>query len=284
MPSQQGGRRFKIMVINPNVSTEMTNALKPIIEKLNFTDVEWDFFTSTMEVDASDPKSPEAPIDSINSSVDSAKTAWVCRNTTQYIPDCDAFLIACYSAHPLVGILRKSIAEYESKHNDQRHRYVTGIFEASVTTSLSLISAFNLTPVMYARDQVEDSFGIVTTGSGWKQELTDAVTEMLVGKNQNPPACFAGVETTGLSALELHKTHPEEVRRRISEATTRLLQNSDTFVAAVCLGCAGMVGMEEAVREGCVKAYGKNDGLRVRIIDGVIAGACQLADHCRSGW
>lgn len=161
---------------------------------------------------------------------------------------------------------------------------MTGIFEASVTTSLSLISAFNLTPIMYARGQVEASFDIVSTGSGWKQELTDAVTEMLVGKSQNPPACFAGVETTGLSALELHKTGPEEVGRRISEATTRLLQNSDTFVAAVCLGCAGMVGMEDAVREGYIKAYGKNDALWVRIIDGVIAGACQLADHGRSGW
>lgn len=279
MPSQRDNRPIKIMVINPNVSTEMTDALKPIMDRLNFTDVEWHFYTSPC-----DSNSREAPIDSINNSVDSAKTAWVCRNTTQYIPDFDAFLVACYSAHPLVGILRQAIAEYESKHDSHRHRYVTGIFEASVTTSLSLISAFKLTPVMYARDQVEDSFGIVTTGSGWKQELTNAVTEMLVGKDRETPACFAGVETTGLSALELHHTDPDEVRRRISEATARLLQNSSTFVAAVCLGCAGMVGMEEAVREGCIKAYGKQEGLRVRIVDGVIAGARQLADHCRSGY
>lgn len=284
MPSQRGDRPFKIMVINPNVSTEMTDALKPIMESLNFTDVEWHFYTSPRDVDPNDPHSPEFPIDSINSSVDSAKTAWVCRNTIQYIPDFDAFLVACYSAHPLVGILHRAIAEYETEHDTQRHRYVTGIFEASVTTSLSLVSAFNLTSVMYARDQVEDSFGIVTTGSGWKQELTNAVTEMLLGKDREVPACFAGVETTGLSALELHKTDPEEVRRRISEATTRLLKNSSTFVAAVCLGCAGMVGMEEAVREGCIAAYGKKDGHRVRIIDGVIVGARQLADHCRSGY
>lgn len=284
MAPQQGDSPFKIMVINPNVSTEMTDALKPIMESLNFTDVEWHFYTSPREVHKYDPANPESPIDSINSSVDSAKTALVCRDTTQYIPDFDAFLVACYSAHPLVGILRKAIAEYESKHTGQRHRYVTGIFESSVTTSLSLISAFNLTTVMYARDQVEDSFGIVTTGSGWKQELTNAVTEMLVGKDRETPSCFAGVETTGLSALELHHTDPEEVRRRISEATTRLLKNSSTFVAAVCLGCAGMVGMEQAVREGCIAAYGENDGLRVRIIDGVIVGARQLADHCRSGY
>jgi Asp/Glu/hydantoin racemase len=284
MPTQRGDRPFKIMVINPNVSSEMTDALKPVMESLNFTDVEWHFYTSPRDVDPNDPHSPELPIDSINSSVDSAKTAWVCRNTVQYIPDFDAFLVACYSAHPLVGILRKAIAEYETEHDTQRHRYVTGIFEASVTTSLSLISAFNLTSVLYARDQVEDSFGIVTTGSGWKQELTNAVTEMLVGKDREVPACFAGVETTGLSALELHKTDPEEVRRRISEATTRLLKNSSTFVAAVCLGCAGMVGMEEAVREGCITAYGKKDGHRVRIIDGVVVGARQLADHCRTGY
>jgi Asp/Glu/hydantoin racemase len=284
MAPQQGDRPFKIMVINPNVSTEMTDALKPIMESLNFTDVEWHFYTSPKEVYNNDPDNPGYPIDSINGPVDSAKTALVCQNTIQYIPDFDAFLVACYSAHPLVGILRKAIAEYESNHNNQRHRYVTGIFESSVTTSLSLVSAFNLTSVKYARAQVEDSFGIVTTGSVWKQELTNAVTEMLVGEGKDAPACFAGVETTGLSALELHHTDPEEVRRRISEATTRLLKNSSTFVAAVCLGCAGMVGMEQAVREGCIAAYGENDGLRVRIIDGVIVGARQLADHCRSGY
>ncbi|KAJ5167066.1 uncharacterized protein N7482_005847 [Penicillium canariense] len=284
MPAQRGNRPIKIMVINPNVSTEMTDALKPIIEQLNYSDVEWGFYTSPREIHYYDPNSPEFPIDSINNSVDSAKTAWVCRNTVQYIPDYDAFLVACYSAHPLVGILRKAIAEYEMKHTNHRHRYVTGIFEASITTSLSLVSAFNISSVIYAREQVPDSFGIVTTGSAWKEELTNAVTEMLVGNGQKPPACFAGVETTGLSAIELHKTDPEEVRRRICEATVRLLENAPHFVSAVCLGCAGMVGMEEAVRSGCIQAYGKKEGRQVRIVDGVVAGARQLADHCRSGW
>ncbi|KAJ5490827.1 hypothetical protein N7539_002394 [Penicillium diatomitis] len=277
MSPERGDVPFRIMVVNPNISVEMTDALRPIIDGLKFGDVEWTFYTSHRE-------DSEEPIESINGPEDSAKTAWACRNVTQHIPQHDAFLVACYSAHPLVGMLRKAIAEYEAEHSGQRHRFVTGIFEASVMTSLSLISAFSLTSVRYAREQVEDSFGIVTTGSAWKPDLTCAVAEMLVGKDADPPACFAGVATTGLSAIELHHTDPQEVRRRISKATADLLRNSKTFVAAVCLGCAGMVGMDEAVREGCITAYGKQKGMRVRIIDGVLAGARQLADHCRSGY
>ncbi|EPS25248.1 hypothetical protein POX_c03651 [Penicillium oxalicum] len=284
MASERKNDTFRIMVINPNVSVEMTDALKPIIKRLDFQDVEWTFYTSPREDPSPDSPDSEGPIDSINGPEDSAKTAWTCRDVCQHIQDYDAFLVACYSAHPLVGMIRKAIAEYEGTHRDQRRRFVTGIFEASVTTSMSLISAFNLTSVQYAREQVEDSFGIVTTGSAWKQELTNAVTEMLVGKGRDPPACFAGVATTGLSAIELHHTDPREVKRRISEATASLLRNSKTFVAAVCLGCAGMVGMDEAVREGCIAAYGESNGSRVRIVDGVLAGSRQLADHCRSGY
>lgn len=284
MPGHRSQDPFRILVINPNVSKQMTEALKPIIERLDFHDVEWDYYTSPKEIHYHDSHNPPMAIESINNAVDSAKTAWICRDTLGKVPDYDAFLVACYSAHPLVGMIQKKIKEYEQKYPSTRHKYVTGILEASITTSLSLTSAFNITAVMYAREQVEDTFGIVTTGSAWKEELTNAITEMLVGKNQQPPACFAGVETTGLSAIELHRTDPEEVKERIREATTRLLRNSPTFVGAVCLGCAGMAGMEEAVRDGCVYAYGEEDGRRVRIVDGLVAAAGQLVNYCRQGY
>ncbi|KAJ5727956.1 hypothetical protein N7493_005776 [Penicillium malachiteum] len=265
----------RILVINPNTSTHMTDGLKPILNQLNYTDVQFEYFTA--------PNKPVTvgghkyqPIESINSGEESAQSALNCWSVIDEIPHFDAFLVACYSAHPLVGVLRQHIQEFEASNPEAPKKYVTGIFEASVTASLSLISAFDfLTLGDLHKEQIKESFGIVTTGSIWKEELSKAVSKML-GDTQGSSR-FAGVETTGLTAVELHTAEPAEVKRRITNATKRLLQNSATPVGAICMGCAGMAGMEEAVRQGCVEAYGETKAKRVRIVDGVVAGVGVLA-------
>lgn len=185
-------------------------------------------------------------------------------------------------------------------------KYVTGIFEASVTTSMMLISSFHLLADWnHHKTQSQDTFGIVTTGAVWKKELTKAVAAMINGPDDSeekkikpdvvdttsptpsPPAPvsvprFAGVETTGLTAVELHETPPGEVRRRMIEATEKLLKGTAHPVRTVCLGCAGMAGMEEAVRAGCVKAYGEIEGENVHIVDGVVAGVGLLVNACKA--
>jgi hypothetical protein len=45
-----------------------------------------------------------------------------------------------------------------------------------------------------------------------------------------------------------------------------------------------MAGMEEAVREGCVQEYGILEGGRVRIVDGVVAGAGNLITALKAGF
>lgn len=272
---------FRILVINPNTSTHMTEALRPILERLNYHDVQFHYYTAPSETFTVDGRLCE-PISSINSGTESAQSALNCSAVLDLVPNYDAFLVACYSCHPLVGMIRRRIKAREKANPSKRKQYVTGIFEASVTASLSLISAFDFVSSGELRKkQVEETFGIVTTGSAWKEELSKAVTTMLVGSG--PSSRFAGVETTGLTAVELHTTAPEEVKRRISEATQRLLQDAPHPVGAVCLGCAGMAGMEEAVRDGCIKAYGE-DGHRVRIVDGVVAGAGNLVMACKAGF
>ena len=98
---------------------------------------------------------------------------------------------------------------------------------------------------------------------------------------------FAGVETTGLSATELHDTPAEEVRRRMKDAVKRLLRagkkDGKGGVGAICLGCAGMAGMDEMVREACVEELGDDRGKRVRIVDGVVSGVAWLEGALRSG-
>jgi len=301
MTSKTNMPRFSVLIINPNTSTQMTDALKPIVENLSY-DVQFDYFTAPSTSVTLPGGRVIDGVPSIDSGEDSARSALHCRSFLEpLLSKHDAFLVACYSAHPLVGMLKESIdkpqemAGYEEPlirqsaagESSRRRKYVTGIFEASVSTSLTLISSFQLFDDRNLKKrQATDMFGIITTGSIWKSELTEAVAQMLVrpdGNDGNSTSRFAGVETTGLTAIQLHKTPPEEVRKRMIDATETLLKNAPSPVSAVCLGCAGMAGMEEAVREGCVKAYQERER-SVCIIDGVVAGVGLLVNACKANF
>jgi Asp/Glu/hydantoin racemase len=65
------------------------------------------------------------------------------------------------------------------------------------------------------------------------------------------------------------------------DATRTLVSGGD--VKAVCLGCAGMVGMDAWVREACVEELGEKEGKGVRIVDGVKAGVAILQGIVRDG-
>jgi Asp/Glu/hydantoin racemase len=146
---------------------------------------------------------------------------------------------------------------------------VTGIFEASVATSLQIIHP-------------DERFGIVSTGKVWEEILGEAVEAYLGTNGKDVSKRFAGVETTGLNATELHHMPQDEVKMRMKEATKRLLRKGN--VGAVCLGCAGMAGMDEMVREACVEELGEEKGKRVRIVDGVKAGVAWLEGAVRAGY
>lgn len=85
---------------------------------------------------------------------------------------------------------------------------------------------------------------------------------------------FLGCETTGLNATDLHDAPAAEVREKMKDSTKRLLRKGN--VGAVCLGCAGMAGMDEMVREACVEELGEVEGRKVRIVDGVKVGFAML--------
>lgn len=190
----------------------------------------------------------------------------------------DVFLVACYSQHPLVPQLK---AECEALSREATkgaggtgaRKYVTGIFEASVLSSLALTGS-----------HPNEGFGIVSTGKVWEAALLEAVNEMF---GVHKSGRFAGCETTGLNASELHDLPPEKVQGKMKEATKRLVSGgkaSGCNVKAICLGCAGMVGLEEAVREACIEELGDADGKAVAIIDGVKAGVGALITLARGGF
>ena len=168
---------------------------------------------------------------------------------TQY----DAFLVACYSVHPLVGILREKLAP---------HSHVTGIFEASVSTALSLL------PLQPGAKKFK--FGIVSTGTYWEYALSEGVKEFLGLGDLRSCGRFKGVETTGLNAIDLHTAPPEEVRRKMIEATKRLVKDRD--VKVICLGCAGMAGLDSIVEEALMEELGEEEAKYIHVLDGVKAG------------
>lgn len=148
---------------------------------------------------------------------------------------------------------------------------VLGIFEASITTALQLLDP---------DFETEESFGIVSTGKVWEALLGRAVRGFLGGAQGTGVEQFAGVETTGLDAAELHGAPREEVRRRVKEAAGRLVRKGEGEgegeVKVVVLGCAGMVGMEGWVRE--------EVGEEVRVVDGVVAGVGALVGLVKGGF
>ena len=205
----------------------MSSPKDPIVQ------TRYEFFTA--------PSGPS----SINNDEDALASAHQCIHALvpQYVNAFDSFLVACFSHHPLVSLLR------EATNNEKP---VLGIFEASVTTALQLLSP---------KTELREQFGIVSTGQVWEKLLTSAVNELL-GTSSGGSDRFAGVETTGLDATDLHDAPQEEVKARMKEATRRLVGKGN--VKVVILGCAGMAGMDEWVRE----EVGKD----VKIVDGVKAG------------
>lgn len=206
-----------------------------------------------------------APIDShsppsINNRQDieaSTAAVWPSLHHTNTLTQHDGILVACYSSHPLVSKIASAFPQLA----------VIGIFEASIAATLPLLRP-TTTP------SVRGGWGIVTTGSFWQAHLHDAVQVFLghhghirTGPNDN----FRGVFTTGLNASDFHGgVAPETVDRKLKDATKALLATTD--VDCVVMGCAGMAGLEDIIRETVVAEYGEERARHVCIVDGVRAG------------
>lgn len=194
----------------------------------------------------------------------------------------DAFLVACFSPHPLVRALKRRTA-----------KPVLGIFEASVASAIQLLSHIPRihvqeseqergdatvasqidTPRQAGTQPLTQKFAIISTADVWGPVLSSTVRsadpEMLGPERAS--ALFAGVQTIGLNAGDLHGAPQEgEVERRVRKAVRNLVDGeADGEVGVIVLGCAGMVGMEKWVRE---EWTGSGRGEGGKVVDGVKAG------------
>jgi len=295
---------IKILVINPNTTHSMTASLQPPIDALlsHHKDVSCDFFTAPPISASSSINTPDTlalasgAIPSINSPADANASAAYCFPFLKSkIPEYDAFLVACYSEHPLVQMLGEEVQQFLKRNAGialgAQKKFVIGIFEASVITSLGMLAQFSSSPSSDEDPATQrvPSFGIVSTGKIWEEALSSAVHTFLGTRSSisdsNPVDLkrFAGVETTGLTAIELHDLPADEVRSKMSDAAARLVLSAAARkkVRVICLGCADMTGLEGAVREGVVRALGDEEAREVMIVDGVLAGVSWLIGVCR---
>ncbi|KAI1434219.1 Asp/Glu/hydantoin racemase [Xylaria sp. CBS 124048] len=241
------GRATKILLLNPNSSVSMTEGMKVVVD-----DVELPSSTEVYAYTA--PSTAPASINDAED-IEQSRCAVLDDLTTERY---DGIVVACYSVHPLVPALQALRG---------RNCAVTGIFQASVLTALSLVRHFYGGP---------EQWGIVTTGKFWEQHFIDGVQDFL-GCSEDI-ASFAGVQSTGLNASDFHGgVDPAVVRLKLKDATKRLLDSGG--VTVIVMGCAGMAGLELIIREAAMELRGEDFAYsKLHVVDGVRAGIMQV-DH-----
>ncbi|KAH9855883.1 Asp/Glu/hydantoin racemase [Lenzites betulinus] len=232
-------RTVSILVINPNSSQSMTTALGPILADLLHPNLLLDYHTGPAGLS---PPSVDDHTTAILSAAHTFDTLLPLRGENEQ-EKYDAYLVACFSDHPLVGMLR-----------EHTPRPVLGILDAAVMQALAL----------------GRPFGIVTTGLYWEEALTVGIKRIF--GSEDMARTFVGVQSTGLTARQLHEVEKGVVSDKIASATSRLVVKG---ARTIIMGCAGMSGMADAVRQG-------GNGEDIRIIDAVRSGVTILEGLVRA--
>ncbi|KAG6049920.1 hypothetical protein E4U39_005263 [Claviceps sp. Clav50 group G5] len=243
---------MRILLLNPNSSTAMTDSMlraaksTPISASLEIVSMT---ATSAAPASINNDQDIQASTDDILASL--AEKCDLFRGF-------DAILIACFSVHTLVPELSLRLDVP-----------ITGIFEASILTALSLLR------------RPSEQWGIVTTGEFWEKHLCQGINEFLGISGRVEHAKFAGVFSSGLTTGELHSVDTGVVRHKLSLAARRLLMSGN--VTCVVMGCGGMAGLEDSIRSAAVDIYGESRAKGVYVVDGVKAGILQLHQAVHSG-
>lgn len=179
--------------------------------------------TETIQVAARAAAGPDVTVDavcpdqgpeSIEGVFDEVVSAyWTLDKVLRLANEYDGFILACYSAHPAIGALREALTQP-----------VLGIMEASILHALPLGSRFS----------------IVTTSPRWQPLLEEGVR--LLGVESR----CASVRSSGLAVLDLDRLPADEVRTRLIAEARAAVEEDGAEV--ICLGCAGMAGLEEGIR------------------------------------
>lgn len=221
-------RLINILLVNPNSSEYMTkNCLTALGPSLP-SDVIVHGFTA-----------PYPAPTAIESQTDAVLSTEACIRAIKPIGDkYDAFLVACFRAHPLIGVLKEEFSQP-----------VLGIMEAA----------------MYAARMLGGNMGIICTSERSAAAHGRTVSEYGFS------GYFAGCEAAKLGVLELDSQPRAEVHAVITQKLNRLVYERDAD--CVLLGCAGMAEMRaicEATVEGSGARVLDGVGLGAQILIGLV--------------
>jgi Asp/Glu/hydantoin racemase len=235
LPSVTGSstKSINILLINPNGTSSMTEACLRSLESTLPPHCTVTGFTSPGPT----PSAIEGHLDGVLSA------AAAIRAVVPIASKYDAFLVACFSAHPLINALREELSGP-----------VIGIMEAA----------------LYSARMLGGRLGIVATGGRSKVMHEDAI------RYYGLEGFSAGCETANLGVLELETAPREKVLNLVGEAARRLVQ--DRGADCIALGCAGMTEMKVK----CEEAVGSKDAT-AQVIDGVAVGVQILIGLVREG-
>ncbi|KAF5679401.1 carbon-nitrogen hydrolase [Fusarium heterosporum] len=213
---------ISILLINPNSSPHITQAcLRNIASKIP-PGVTVHGFTA----------SPPAP-SAIEGRVDGVLSSAEClRQIVPIKSRFDAFLVACFSNHPLIAALREEV-----------EGPVLGIMESA----------------LYASRMCGSKLGIITTSERSEILHEQSIHDYGFGNFS------AGCAACKISVLDLESKPKEEVFAGVTRAARELVERRKAD--CISLGCAGMTGAKEA----CEEAVGKSQR-QVMVVDGVAIG------------
>lgn len=225
-----------IFVINPNSSSIITEALSASLGPQTPPGCSTHFVTG--------PSTAPESIQDVPASIISAAETY--RSLITSSPNQDlslhpasCFLVACFSDHPLVGMLRQKAPDKPAMH----------LLEAAIIHALL----------------AGGKFGVLTTGKSVVPDVEAGVRKVMGGNSDR----YVGTHATGLGVVELQSGNREKVEKVKEGARELVRRRADVII----LGCAGMTGMEGLVREGC-REEGEEG---VAVVDGAKAGIQLLA-------
>ena len=195
--------RIRVLLINPNATKFMTDNCVKMVESQLPSDVEVIGFTSP-------PPAPTA----VEGNFDGVMSAAAAMRALKPIAHAyDAFLIACYSDHALIRMVREEF--------DQPS---IGIMEAS----------------LFAARTLGNRFGLIATSKRSKAMHEDSI------RHYGFDGFCAGVGSCGLGVLELESKSQEEVLDIMCNVGKQLVEQG---ADCLTLGCAGMSMLKPAVEK-----------------------------------
>ncbi|KAF2163111.1 hypothetical protein M409DRAFT_68733 [Zasmidium cellare ATCC 36951] len=220
-------KKVNILLLNPNSTPSMTTTCLTTAQPTLPPDVHLTPFTAPAKLS---PSAIESSFDAIFSASACARTLLADPN----LPSYDGILVACYSEHPLIKLLREEL-----------EIPVMGIMQASILFASTLGARY----------------GLIATSQRSKGNHALHLA--------HDTSC-AGISSVDLGVLDLERLPREVVMAKMRSAAEELIAQG---AEVLLLGCAGMSGMKEALEE-AVSGRGVEvvDGVvaGVQILSGVV--------------